>query len=148
MKPKWIGLDVGTRRIGVAVSDALGFSAHPLCTIERRGTGADVAEVCRRAEGEQAAGIVVGLPVNMNGTAGPQAEMVMAFVDELRAATPLPVETWDERLSTSAVERVLIEGNVSRRKRKEVVDKLAASYILQGFMDSRGVKGEAEGAEP
>lgn len=132
-----MGLDVGSKTIGVAMSDEAGLIAQPLLTIKRASLAKDLEEVARLL-GEYSAGlIVVGLPVNMDGTIGAQAQNVQKFIDKLREKVDIQVAAWDERLSTAAVERLLIEGDVSRAKRKKAVDKLAASYILQGFLDSR-----------
>jgi putative pre-16S rRNA nuclease len=134
-----LGLDVGTKTIGVAVSDELGLAAHPRTTIARKGLAADLAAVAREVAAEQAERVVVGLPLTLEGEVGPAAKRVLAFADALRSrlGDATPVETWDERFSTSAVERVLIEANLSRARRKQVIDKQAAAYILQGWLDSR-----------
>jgi putative Holliday junction resolvase len=132
-----LGVDYGEKRIGLAVSDPLGMLATPLRTAEVSGTAQAldaVTEACREKEAEC---VVVGLPLNMDGTAGPMAEKVEAFVAVLRERLSVPVETWDERLSTAQVERSLLDADLSRRKRKGVRDKLAAQVILQGFLDSR-----------
>jgi len=130
-----LGLDVGSKTIGVAVSDETGLIASPHETLARRGTAADVAALAALAERFGAHQIVVGLPLEMDGTPGPRARRVQVVVDALRAAGH-EVELWDERFSTRAVERVLIEADLSRRRRKEVVDKMAAAYILQGWLDA------------
>jgi len=131
------GLDVGERRIGVAVSDELGWTAQPVTALERTGVIGDDLDALKRCLAPFApTRIVVGLPRNMNGSIGTSAERISAFADLVGNALEIPVVMWDERLSTVAVERVLIEADVSRAKRKKVVDKLAAAYILQGFLDS------------
>ena len=132
-----LALDYGKKRMGVAVSDGLGLTAQPLTTIERKGFKTDsriIEELCREREVEE---LVVGLPVRMDGTMGPEVEAVMRFVDKLQEFLGLPIHTWDERLSTVAAERVLIEADLSRRKRKKVVDRVAAAWILQAWLDRR-----------
>ncbi|MBI5561661.1 MAG: Holliday junction resolvase RuvX [Deltaproteobacteria bacterium] len=133
---RFMGLDVGTKTIGVAVSDPMGLTAQPVETIRRISAEADAAEVLRMASGRGVESIVVGMPVNMDGTEGTRAAATRRFMERLKEKTAVPVLAWDERLSTAAVTRVLIEGGISRAKRKEAVDKLAASYILQGYLDS------------
>ena len=130
-----IGLDVGEKTIGVALSDALLTSATPLHTLRRRKFGEDAAALLDLARREQAAAFIIGHPLNMDGSSGPRAQSVRAFARNLAAPTELPVVLWDERLSTAGVERTLLEADVSRARRAEVVDKLAASWILQGFLD-------------
>jgi putative Holliday junction resolvase len=130
-----MGLDMGKKTIGVAVSDESGLTAQPVTTIKRSSLRKDLDELVRLIKEYSVTTIVVGLPVNMNGTMGPATESVLKFIDDLKERTGLPVETWDERLSTAAVTKVLLEGDISRARRKEVVDKMAASYILQGYLD-------------
>lgn len=130
-----MGLDMGKKTIGIAVSDESGLTAQPVTTIKRSSLRKDLDELVRLIEEYSVTTIVVGLPVNMNGTMGPATETVLKFIDDLKERTGLPVETWDERLSTAAVTKVLLEGDISRARRKEVVDKMAASYILQGYLD-------------
>ena len=130
-----LGLDVGTKTIGVAVSDETGLIASPYETLARRGTVADVKALSALAEHFGAKQLVAGLPLEMDGTAGPSARRVQVLVDALRAAG-FEVDLWDERFSTSAAERVLIDADVSRRRRKQVVDKMAAAFILQGWLDA------------
>jgi putative Holliday junction resolvase len=132
---KLLGLDLGSRTIGVAVSDGLRFTATPLETIKRSKFTADAARLLELIAENQAVGLVLGLPLNMDGSEGPRAQSTRAFARNLAPKTPLPVVFWDERLSTSAVTRMLIEADTRRDRRAEVVDKLAASYILQGFLD-------------
>jgi putative Holliday junction resolvase len=133
---KLLGLDLGTKTIGVAVSDGLRYTATPLETIARTKFTADAARLLALIAENQAVGLVLGLPLNMDGSEGPRAQSTRAFARNLAQKTPLPVVFWDERLSTSAVTRMLIEADTRRERRTEVVDKLAASYILQGFLDS------------
>lgn len=130
------GLDVGEKRIGVALSDELGLTAQGLEVITRRrpdDTFARLGEIVAQYGVQR---WVVGLPRNMNGTYGPSAEMARTFAEALTERTQLPVEFWDERLTTAAAQRTLLEADVSRKKRKQVVDKIAAAYILQGYLDA------------
>ncbi len=129
------GLDLGTKTIGIAVSDAGLRIASPLTTIVRKKFTPDAEALIALAARQNAGGLVVGLPINMDGSEGPRAQSTRAFVRNLRPLTPLPVIFWDERLSTAAVTRTLLEADASRRRRDEVVDKMAASFILQGFLD-------------
>jgi putative Holliday junction resolvase len=129
------GLDVGDRRIGVAVSDELGWTAQGLCVVTRTKLDADLEAVRKSLAEYTPTTIVVGLPKNMNGTLGPQAQKVMAFARALEEALAIPVELWDERLSTVGAERVLLEADLSRAKRRKVIDKAAAVFILQGYLD-------------
>ena len=132
---KLLGLDLGSKTIGVAVSDALRYTATPLETIARTKFTADAARLLDLIEQNVAVALVLGLPLNMDGSEGPRAQSTRAFARNLAQKTPLPILFWDERLSTSAVTRMLIEADARRDRRAEVVDKLAASYILQGFLD-------------
>ncbi len=131
-----MGLDLGTKTIGVAVSDESRITAQPIGVIKRVSFEKDLIALDELVEKYQITEIVLGLPVNMNGTMGEKSQAAMRFRDRLADRTGLPVGVWDERLSTAAVNRVLIDGDMSRAKRKGVVDKLAASYILQGYLDS------------
>jgi putative Holliday junction resolvase len=132
---KLLGLDLGTKTIGVAISDGMRYSATPLETIRRSKFTAD-AERLRQLVAENAAvGFVIGLPLNMDGSEGPRVQSTRAFARNLGRLIELPIAFWDERLSTSAVTRTLIAADVRREKRAEVVDKLAASYILQGALE-------------
>jgi len=132
---KLLGLDLGTKTIGVAVSDGMRYSATPLETIQRTKFTADAVRLVQLIAENQAVALVLGLPLNMDGSEGPRAQSTRTFARNLSQKTPLPILFWDERLSTSAVTRMLIEADTRRDKRAEVVDKLAASYILQGFLD-------------
>ena len=132
---KLLGLDLGTRTIGVAISDGMRYSATPLETIRRTKFTADANRLLELIAENTAVGIVLGLPLNMDGSEGPRVQSTRAFARSLAQKTDLPLVFWDERLSTSAVTRMLIEADTRRDKRAEVVDKLAASYILQGFLD-------------
>ena len=134
---RFLGLDIGSKRIGLALSDELGITAQGLPTLNRSTPGNDIRKLLEIVRQHKVEKIVIGLPKNMNGTLGKSAEQVLTFIQEMKVKTAIPVDLWDERLSTIAVTRTLISANVSRRRRKEVVDKLAAVYILQGFLDSQ-----------
>ena len=136
-----IGLDVGEARIGVAVCDELGLVASPRTVIHSRGWHSDIARVGELVSEVGAGEIVVGLPVNMNGTLGPAAARVEEFCRRLREFVSVPVVTWDERLSTAQASRVLIEADLSRKRRRDVVDKTAAAIILQAYLDSPASRG-------
>lgn len=133
---KLLGLDYGDRRIGVATSDVFGWTAQALETIDRRGTGSEFERIRELVAEHEIGEIVVGLPKNMNGSVGPRGEICIEFADKLREQFEMPVHLWDERLTTVSAERVLIEGDVSRKKRKGIVDKMAAALILQNFLDA------------
>jgi putative Holliday junction resolvase len=143
-----MGLDVGTRTIGVAVSDELSITGQALTTLRRSNLRTDLRALCELIEKHGVNRIVVGLPLNMDGSEGPQAASCRQLGRALAEASGIAVEHWDERLSTVAAERFLLEGDVSRRKRRNVVDSLAAAIILQGWLDAhrpRSVEnGEAE----
>lgn len=132
---KLMGLDLGTKTIGVAISDGMRYSATPLETVKRKKFTEDAARLSVIAAEQNIVGIVLGLPLNMDGSEGPRAQSTRAFARNLAGKLDLPLAFWDERLSTSAVERTLLEADTSRAKRAEVVDKLAASYILQGALE-------------
>ncbi|MED1952492.1 Holliday junction resolvase RuvX [Brevibacillus centrosporus] len=132
-----LGLDVGDKTIGVAVSDELGWTAQGVETIKRQSKEKDFARLQELIAQYQVGAIVVGLPKNMNGTIGPRAELCQSFGKLLQEKTSLPVHMWDERLTTMAAERMLISADVSRQKRKTVIDKMAATLILQGYMDAK-----------
>ncbi len=134
-----MGLDVGMKTIGVAVSDELGLAAHPVTTVARKGTAPDAAAIAALVAEREVGDVVVGWPLELSGKVGPRARRVQVFIDALRAALPASagIHTWDERFSTVAVERVLIDADLSRRRRREVVDRQAAAYILQGWLDAR-----------
>ena len=130
-----IGLDLGTKTIGVASSDPDRRVAAPVETIARKRFGLDAARILELAAERRAAGLVLGLPINMDGSEGPRAQATRAFARNLAQLTALPIALWDERLSTAAVERALIAADASRARRKAVIDAHAASYILQGALD-------------
>ena len=135
-----LGLDVGSRRIGVAVSDPLGLTAQPWDVQETSPTDPDAAAVALAALAARldVTCVVAGLPLDQRGEVGRQARRVLEFLDRLRAHVSVPVETWDERFSTAAAERALLEGGVRRARRRQVRDKVAASLILQSWLDARG----------
>ena len=130
-----IGLDLGTKTIGVAVSDPDRKLAAGVTTIARRTFTADAKALLALATERAATGFVLGLPVNMDGSEGPRAQSTRAFARNFAKLTDLPIALWDERLSTAAVERGLIEADMSRKRRAEVIDQHAAAFILQGALD-------------
>jgi len=130
-----LGLDLGTKTIGLALSDVERSIATPLETIQRVKFGLDAAALLKIAGKYQVAGLVIGLPLNMDGTEGPRVQSTRAFVRNLAPLTELPIVFWDERMSTLAVTRTLLDADASRAKRAAVVDKMAAAYILQGALD-------------
>ena len=131
-----LGLDVGSNTIGVAISDPMGWTAQGIKTIRRSKKEVDLEEINSICKEYGVETIVVGLPKNMNGTIGESGERVLALCELIKEKCNLPIEMWDERLSTVAVTRSMIEGDLSRNKRKKIVDKMAAIYILQGYLDS------------
>jgi putative holliday junction resolvase len=130
-----IGLDLGTKTIGVAVSDPDRRVAAPVETVARKRFAVDAQRILALAAERRAVAFVLGLPVNMDGSEGPRAQATRAFARNLEKLTELPIALWDERLSTAAVERALIAADLSRAKRKAVIDQHAATYILQGALD-------------
>ena len=133
-----LGLDLGTKTIGLAVADTRHQIATPFDTIRRTKFGADAAQLEAMIDAGNIGGLVLGLPLNMDGSAGPRVQATHAFVRNLAARDSfpdLPVLMWDERLSTAAVERTLIDADTSRAKRSAVIDKMAAAFILQGVLD-------------
>jgi putative holliday junction resolvase len=130
-----IGLDLGSKTIGVAASDPDRRIAAPVETISRQRFNLDAQRILELAGERRAAGFVLGLPINMDGSEGPRAQATRAFARNLARLTELPIALWDERLSTAAVERALIAADASRAKRKNVIDQHAAAYILQGVLD-------------
>ena len=134
---KILGLDIGEKRIGIAISDALGIIAQGLETFYRENPPGIIEKLRKIVKEEGVSAIVVGLPLNMDGTEGPKAKEAINFANELKKEIELPVKLWDERLSTVEVERLMISAGASRAKRKKKIDKLAAQVILQGYLDSR-----------
>ncbi len=132
-----MGLDLGTETIGIAVSDDTRLIASGQMTLQRRKLGADLEAIAAMIEGQPICGFVLGYPMNMDGTLGPRAQATRQFARDLFEAFDVPVLLWDERLSTAAVQRMMIdEADLSRKRRAEIVDKLAASYMLQGALDA------------
>ena len=131
----WMGLDLGTKTIGVAVSDRLLSSATPLHTIKRVKFSKDAEALLEVIENREIGAIILGLPRNMDGSEGPRCQSTRAFGRNLANLTDLPIGYWDERLSTVAAERALLEADTSRKRRAEVIDHVAAGYILQGALD-------------
>jgi len=130
-----LGVDYGTVRVGLALSDEIGMLATPLETVERAKSVGRIWEIVSTRDVET---VVLGMPRNMDGSYGPKAKEVEQFAEELRKAGVKDLKFWDERLTTRSVERMLVEADLSRKRRKEVVDKLAAQLILQSYLDSKG----------
>ncbi|WP_236895268.1 Holliday junction resolvase RuvX [Clostridium beijerinckii] len=130
-----LGLDLGSKTIGVAVSDPLGFTAQGLTTVRRTNKEKDIAEIKKFCDEYYAKVIVIGLPKNMNGTIGPSGEIAMAFGKVIEEELNVEVKFWDERLTTVAAHKAMLEADLSRNKRKKIVDKVASTYILQGYLD-------------
>jgi putative Holliday junction resolvase len=130
-----IGLDLGDKTIGVAISDRLGTSATPVETVRRKKFKLDAARLLEIISERDVNGILLGLPRNMDGTEGPRCQSTRAFARNLGQLTDLPIGFWDERLSTVAAEKALLEADTTRKRRAEVIDNVAASYILQGALD-------------
>lgn len=131
-----LGLDLGEKTIGMAISDSAFAIASPVGTIRRRRFTEDAAELLGFVDAREVGGLVIGLPVNMDGSEGPRCQSVRQFAANLLALRDLPVAFWDERLSTAAVERAMIAADLSRKKRKKAVDTAAAAFILQGALDA------------
>ncbi|QKG86041.1 Holliday junction resolvase RuvX [Kroppenstedtia pulmonis] len=132
-----MGLDIGGRRIGVAISDPLGWTGQGVETIERTDDSRWMDRLAELIDEYEVESIVIGLPRNMDGTIGDRGKSCQAVADDVQKRFGLPVKMWDERLSTLAVERTLIAADMSRKKRRRVVDQMAASWILQGYLDAR-----------
>lgn len=134
-----MALDVGEKTVGIAVSDELGIVASPRETLRRDGSELDrLAQMVRHEEiGE----VVVGLPISLNGSLGPSAQRVLEFVEQLRPRVTIPVVTWDERLTTAEAEKMLIAADTRRSKRRQVIDQIAASLILQNYLRSKSLRG-------
>jgi len=139
-----LALDVGDKRIGMAVSDPMGITAQPVGTLDRSKTAAPIDEIVETARSYEAGAIVVGLPKRLNGTSSPQTEKVEVFLEELRKQTDIPILTWDERFTTRSAEASLIESNVRRKNRKKMIDCVAAQIMLQHYLDcNRPQSGDA-----
>jgi putative Holliday junction resolvase len=135
---RYLAVDYGTKRIGLAVSDELEFGAHPLKTLHRsRSLNHDLAEIARLAAKEEAQEVVVGLPLNADGSHGPAAEAASQFARSLGKHTPLPIRLHDEFLTTWEAEQELLEADVSRKRRKEVIDQMAAVHLLESFLRAK-----------
>lgn len=130
-----LGLDIGTRTVGVAISDPLGWTAQGITTIKRKNYTEDMNEIKKICDQYGVDTIVAGMPKNMNGTIGPSGEMVMEFCERLKEVVNIKIEFWDERLTTVAAHKAMLEADLSRAKRQKIVDKMAATYILQGYLD-------------
>jgi len=141
------GLDFGEKTIGVAVSDPLRSVATPLTTIRRRKFGLDAEALLRIVAEREIGGLVLGLPRNMDGSEGPRCQSTRAFARNLSRLTDLPITFWDERLSTVAAERALLEADTTRKRRSEVIDHVAAGYILQGLLDRLGHMRQADDSQ-
>jgi putative Holliday junction resolvase len=132
-----MALDYGDRRIGIALSDPLGVSAQPLLTLERRSRADDFDRLTRLVREHEVSRVVVGLPLGMDGSRGERVRLTELFMERVRKATGLPVEAWDERLTTVQAERALIESDVRRQRRRSVIDQAAAVILLQSWLDAR-----------
>lgn len=130
-----LGLDVGSKTIGVAVSDPLGFTAQGLTTIRRTNKEEDIKEIKKFCDNYEVKTILIGLPKNMNGTIGPSGEIIMSFGKLIEEKLGVEIKFWDERLTTVAAHKAMLEADLSRNKRKKIVDKVASTYILQGYLD-------------
>lgn len=135
-----LGLDIGSKTIGVAISDPLGWTAQGITTIRRTKKEQDLEEIKKICKEYSVETIVIGLPKNMNGTIGESGERVLEFSERIKEATELKIEMWDERLTTVAAHKAMLEADLSRNKRKKIVDKIAAIYILQGYLDRLSIK--------
>lgn len=134
---RYIGLDLGTKTIGVAISDPFLMFANGLVTIKRKNINSDIQEIKKIIEENDISKIIIGLPYNMDGSKGPSAQRVMSFVDLLKKEIDNEIIYEDERLTTVSAERVLIESNIGRNRRKDHIDKIAAALILQSYLDAR-----------
>lgn len=137
-RQRLLGIDPGTKTIGLALSDFMLTIATPMETIKRKKFTTDIIRLKEIVEEQNVGGFVIGLPINMDGSEGPRCQSVRAFAKNLEQNFDIPMAFWDERLSTASVERTLIKADISRAKRAEVIDKMAASYILQGALDAIG----------
>ena len=142
--PIILGLDVGDVRIGAAISDELGFAAHPLCTITRKNRKTDLAAICDLINTHQVDAVVIGLPLMLSGEIGIQAEKVQKFANRLKQEARIPIHLWDERLTTVEAEDILRDAGKPRNKRRQVIDQVAAVLILDEYLnDVRELKGES-----
>lgn len=148
-KPRFLGLDVGNRRIGVAVSDELGLTAQPVLTLERkRSPREDLRSLARLARRFSVVGIVVGNPVHLSGDPSPQAAKTQAFATQLGEISGLPIHLWDERLTSREAHQILYEAGHARQQHRRVVDQVAATLILQSFLDEQGSGVRDQGSVP
>jgi len=136
-----LGVDLGEKRIGISLSDTLGWTAGPLAALVRVGWKKDLAALRSLILEHEVGRVVVGLPINMDGSTGEMARRTQEFVDRFRLTVSIPVETWDERLTTVQAERILLEADLRRDKRRQVIDSMAACLILQGYLDYRNAGG-------
>jgi putative Holliday junction resolvase len=136
-----LGVDLGEKRIGISMSDALGWTAGPLAALARVGWKKDLAALRSLILEHEVGRVVVGLPINMDGSTGEMARRTQEFVERFRLTVSIPVETWDERLTTVQAERILLEADLRRDKRRQVIDSMAACLILQGYLDYRNAGG-------
>ncbi|MCQ9208429.1 MAG: Holliday junction resolvase RuvX [Omnitrophica bacterium] len=132
-----LALDLGEKNIGLAISDKLGWTAQGLPTLRRQAQDKDICAIADIAKENCVTEIVVGMPINMNGTLGKSAQAVAAFLEDLKKKVTLPIKVWDERLTSLQAEKVLLEQDLSRKKRKHKIDRLAAQLILQNYLDSK-----------
>lgn len=148
--PRILALDVGHKRIGVALSDPLHITAQGLQTLARRSLAQDLGSISELVELHDVQAIVVGLPIRLNGSLGPEADSVQQFIDELKQVVGIPVYPWDERFTTAHAEKALLEGRVRRAKRKTLRDQVAATLLLQNYLDSKKKPSaeEPDGPEP
>ena len=146
MTMKILGLDIGEKRIGIAISDELGYTAQGMRVLNRSGLEDDLETIKELIAAERATEVVLGLPKNMDGSLGESAEKVLFFAKKIEESISIPVILWDERWTTAEATRLLVEADLSRAKRRKVVDKLAAVLILQGYLDSLDHR-EGGGAE-
>lgn len=135
-----LGIDYGSKRVGLAISDELGIIAFPLSVIENISPRRVAEAICKIASERQAEALVLGLPVSMNGTKGPAVENVEKFAEALKKHVNIPIKFWDERLSTKIAERAMIEGGMTRAHRRECIDKATAQIILQSYLDAQAVQ--------
>jgi putative holliday junction resolvase len=136
-----MALDFGDRRIGIALSDPMGITARPLLTLERKSWDRDLEAIRSLTAEHEVQRIVVGLPLDMDGSSGPRVRITETFMERVRKATGVPVLPFDERLTTVQAERTLLEADVSRARRREVIDQVAAVILLQAFLDARRARG-------
>ena len=139
---RYLGIDYGTKRLGLAISDEMGIIAGKYGTLESKGPRQNLDRIKTIIEKEQVGKVVIGYPRNMDGSSGETAQKVEAFVEGLKEIVDIPVETWDERLSSVSAEKLLIRGDVRRKKRKKVIDQVAAVIILQNFLDHQNLSSQ------